>query len=96
MPAGTQYSSVCRFLLTTAQPWPWPARPGFCDGTQDAPPALPAIRGPRSTISPRSMYSHSRPSSSGRAVNGGHRVSSLPTIASTRTCGPLTSDLAFP
>ena len=52
------------------------------------------MRGARSTISPRSTYSHSRPSSSGLAVNGGHRMGSLPTMASTRTCGMRTGDAA--
>ncbi len=54
------------------------------------------MSGARSTIWPRSTYSQSRPSSSGLAVNGGHRMGSLPTMARTRTCGMRTGDAGCP
>jgi hypothetical protein len=81
----------------TTQPCARLARRRFCDGTQNPWSGAAEITGARSTSSPRSRYSHSRPSSSGLTVNAGQRSGSLPTSGSTRIWGPPGSGLpGFP
>src|ERR1700678_4840619 len=86
-PAGSQYSSATRLSLITTHPCR--ALRLSVAGTQNACPALAAITGPMSTISPHSTYSHSHPSSRGLTVNGGKGSSSLvPAIGMTLISGP--------
>src|ERR1700689_737129 len=86
-PAGGTYLAATRLSLITTHPCR--ALRLFVAGTQNACPALAAITGPRSTISPHSTYSHRPPPPRGPEVSGGQCSNSLvPAIGMTLISGP--------